>query len=117
VSLLSVLVVEDGIVVCEEFAELLTEVWYSEVGRQLDEQEKKRKQEVLKRWRRLTRGLLIRAMIKEKYNADEEEEVQDKGEREEKKRKRKSDEDQQQQGNSKGESDEDDDLGFEDDDL
>ncbi|XP_037044544.1 DNA repair protein complementing XP-C cells homolog isoform X3 [Bradysia coprophila] len=58
----------DGFVVCEEFAELVTERWCEEQEESHRKAQEKQKQRVYDNWKKLIKGLLIRERLQRKYN-------------------------------------------------
>ena len=57
----------DGIVVAEEYEEVLREAWHQQEQLLIEKDIKKREQRVMERWKKLTRGLLIRERVKKTY--------------------------------------------------
>ena len=58
----------DGFVVCEEFADQVTQAWEQDLEEQEIKETKKYEARVYGNWKKLIRGLLIREKIKVKYN-------------------------------------------------
>lgn len=58
----------DGFVVCEEFAELVTERWCEEQEESYRKAKEKQSQRVYDNWKKLIKGLLIRERLQRKYN-------------------------------------------------
>lgn len=59
--------VYDGFVVCEEFAEIVTNAWVEE-QEEIERKEKEKYEErVYTNWKKLIRGLLLREKLKSKY--------------------------------------------------
>lgn len=58
----------DGFVVCEEFAELVTEKWCEEEEESYRKAKDKQNQRVYDNWKKLIKGLLIRERLQRKYN-------------------------------------------------
>lgn len=58
----------DGFVVCEEFAERVVEQWWTDQKEAQRKEEAKIKDRVHGNWRKLVRGLMIRARLQRKYN-------------------------------------------------
>jgi len=59
----------DGIVVCSEYGDLLMQAWEQEQQKIEMEKAQKRHQKALSNWIKLTKGLLIRESLKEKYSS------------------------------------------------
>lgn len=57
----------DGFVVCEEFADLVTDAWREDQEAQEQKQEEKYLARVYGNWKKLIRGLMIRENLKHKY--------------------------------------------------
>ena len=57
----------DGIVVAEEYEEVLREAWQQQEQLLIEKDIQKREARVLERWKRLTRCLLIRERVKRTY--------------------------------------------------
>lgn len=58
----------DGFVVCEEFAELVTEKWCEEQEEAYRKSKEKQTQRIYDNWKKLIKGLLIRERLQRKYN-------------------------------------------------
>ena len=63
--------VYDGYVVCEEFEETLLDAWNAEQDEKARRELEKREKRVRDNWRRLIRGLLIRARLEKKYKRND----------------------------------------------
>ena len=57
----------DGIVVAEEYEEVLREAWQQQEQLLIEKDIQKREARVLERWKRLTRCLLIRERVRRTY--------------------------------------------------
>ena len=57
----------DGIVVAEEYEDVLREAWQQQEQLLIEKDIQKREGRVLERWKRLTRGLLIRERVRRTY--------------------------------------------------
>ena len=55
--------VKDGVVVCEEYVDVLRDVWQQHASVRAERRTKERERKVLKKWRRLVRRLLIRQEV------------------------------------------------------
>lgn len=66
--------VYEGFVICEEFAETVTDAWIEDQDEQERKEREKREKRVYDNWKRLIKGLMIRARLKRKYNFGNEEE-------------------------------------------
>ncbi|XP_058823916.1 DNA repair protein complementing XP-C cells homolog [Topomyia yanbarensis] len=62
--------VYDGFVVCEEFANEVTEEWYKEMELEEQKEQEKYEKRVYGNWKRLIRGVLVRRKLQNKYNFD-----------------------------------------------
>ena len=51
----------------EEYEEVLREAWHQQEQLLIEKDIKKREQRVMERWKKLTRGLLIRERVKKTY--------------------------------------------------
>lgn len=74
--------VYDGFVVCEEFAETLTEAWFEDQKEQERKEREKREKRIYDNWKKLIKGLLIRARLQRKYNFGLEQDKEEDGEEE-----------------------------------
>ncbi|KAL9959833.1 hypothetical protein ACROYT_G033190 [Oculina patagonica] len=61
----------DGVVVCEEFEQVLLEAWQEEEEQAEKRKAEKREKRMLANWRLLTRSLLIRERLKKRYDTEE----------------------------------------------
>lgn len=61
----------DGVVVCEEFEEVLLNAWQEEEEQAEKRKAEKREKRMLANWRLLTRSLLIRERLKKRYDTEE----------------------------------------------
>ena len=57
----------DGIVVAEEYEEVLREAWQQQEQLLIEKDIQKREKRIVERWKKLTRGLLIRERVKRTY--------------------------------------------------
>lgn len=64
---------------CEEFEETVTEAWYEDQQEQERKEREKREKRVYDNWKKLIKGLMIRARLQRKYNFvnEDEEDNQD----------------------------------------
>ena len=60
----------DGVIVCAEHGELISEAWEQEQGRLRQEKMKKKQNIVIKRWESLVKKVLIREQLKIKYGKE-----------------------------------------------
>lgn len=58
----------DGFVVCEEFAEIVTAAWEEDQQEQARKEREKYETRVYGNWKKLIKGLFIRERLKRKYN-------------------------------------------------
>lgn len=58
----------DGFVVCEEFAELVTERWCEDQEEAYRKSKEKQTQRIYDNWKKLVKGLRIRESLQRKYN-------------------------------------------------
>ena len=58
----------DGIVVAEEYEQVLREAWLQQEQMDIEKEMKKREKRVCEGWRKLTRGVLIRERVKKTYD-------------------------------------------------
>lgn len=58
----------DGFVVCEEFAELVTERWCEDQEESYRKSKEKQNQKIYDNWKKLVKGLIIRERLQRKYN-------------------------------------------------
>lgn len=65
--------VYEGYVVCQEFAELVTDEWVKDTEEAAKRDAEKYQERVLGNWKRLIKGLLIRRRLQSKYNFGEKE--------------------------------------------
>ncbi|XP_020602112.1 DNA repair protein complementing XP-C cells homolog [Orbicella faveolata] len=61
----------DGVVVCEEFEQVLLDAWQEEEEQAEKKKAEKREKRMLANWRLLTRSLLIRERLKKRYDTEE----------------------------------------------
>lgn len=67
--------VYDGFVICEEFAEKVTNAWIEDQEEQERKATEKREKRIYDNWKKLIKGLLIRERLKLKYNFGKDEDV------------------------------------------
>lgn len=83
--------VYNGFVVCKEFEEVVTEAWFQEEEEQEKKETEKREKRIYGNWKKLIKGLLIKARLQAKYNFENEEsdieEVEEEEEKEKEKKK------------------------------
>ncbi|XP_055610344.1 DNA repair protein complementing XP-C cells homolog isoform X2 [Uranotaenia lowii] len=62
--------VYDGFVVCEEYADMLTEEWYKEMEEEDRKEQERYEKRVYDNWKKLIKGVLVRRKLQNKYNFD-----------------------------------------------
>jgi hypothetical protein len=60
----------DGLIVCEENEQILSDAWHQEQQKKEKEMQKKKEQRAVKNWRKLVKALLLKDYVKEKYETD-----------------------------------------------
>lgn len=58
----------DGFIICEEFEEIVTQAWFQEQEDAERKEREKLEKRVYGNWRKLIKGLFIRARLQAKYN-------------------------------------------------
>ncbi|KAK3871922.1 hypothetical protein Pcinc_022959 [Petrolisthes cinctipes] len=66
--------VYDGYVVCEEFKDVLMDAWNEEQAEQARREEEKREKRIYDNWKKLIKGMIVRARVREDYKRESDEE-------------------------------------------
>lgn len=67
--------VYEGYVVCQEFAELVTDEWIKDTEAAEKREAEKFQERVYGNWKKLIKGMLIKKRLQLKYNFDDKDEV------------------------------------------